>query len=85
MAVGIAEKVGDVGQRRAVAALSCAAERLRRAFEEERHRNLEDMRNFLQPAGADAVGALFVFLDLLERQAELIADCVRSSVSAALV
>src|SRR5580692_5693815 len=32
------------------------------------------MRNFLQPAGADAVGAFFVFLHLLERQAELIGE-----------
>src|SRR5580692_8841376 len=32
------------------------------------------MRDFLQPAGADAVGAFFVFLDLLECQAELIGE-----------
>src|SRR5580704_713592 len=42
------------------------------ALKEECYRNLKDMRNLLQPAGADAVGAFFVLLYLLEGQAESI-------------
>jgi hypothetical protein len=41
-----------------------------RALEEERDRHLQDLGNVLQSAGADAVGPLFVFLDLLECQPE---------------
>src|SRR5262245_64439613 len=42
------------------------------AFEEECNRDLQNMGNLLQSAGADPVRALLVFLDLLERQAERI-------------
>ena len=44
-----------------------------RALKKERYRDLQDMGNLLQPAGADAVGALFVFLDLLEGQSQRVA------------
>src|SRR5690606_41181207 len=40
-----------------------------RAFEEERHGRIEDRGDRLEPACADPVGALFVFLDLLKRDA----------------
>src|SRR5439155_7794687 len=43
-------------------------------LEKKRHRNLQDVRNLLQPAGADPVRALLVFLDLLEREAKPIAE-----------
>src|SRR5258705_3530259 len=43
---------------------------MRRAFEEERHRHLQDVRHVLQAARADAVGALLVFLHLLEGDLE---------------
>src|SRR4029450_6661807 len=43
---------------------------MRCTFEEERHRYLQNLRNVLQPAGTHAVGALLVFLHLLEREAE---------------
>jgi hypothetical protein len=36
------------------------------------HRRVENLRNRLQPAGADAIGALLVFLDLLEGQPQRI-------------
>src|SRR5580658_160706 len=51
MAVGIAEKVGDVSERSVIVAATPrrAAARLRRAFEEERHRHVEDARYLLQP------------------------------------
>ena len=38
----------------------------RDAFIEEIHRHVQDSRHFEQAAGADAVDAFFVFLDLLE-------------------
>src|SRR6185369_8723344 len=39
--------------------------------EEIGHRHFESVRHRLQPAGADAVRAFLVFLDLLKRDAEL--------------
>src|ERR1044072_1573864 len=44
------------------------------AFEEKRDRNAKDKRDLLKPARADAVGALLVFLHLLECQAEPIGE-----------
>jgi hypothetical protein len=46
------------------------SETSRGIFEEKRDRDLQDLRNLLQPASADAVRALLVFLYLLEGQAE---------------
>src|SRR4029450_10084395 len=46
----------------------------RRILEEERHRDLQDLRDLLQPASADAVRTLLVFLHLLEGQAERFAQ-----------
>jgi hypothetical protein len=37
-----------------------------RILEEERDRDLQHGRDVLQPAGTDSIGALLVFLDLLE-------------------
>jgi hypothetical protein len=42
----------------------------RSAFEEEAGRNLKNTRNLLQPACADTVASLLVFLHLLKGQAE---------------
>src|SRR5580704_229076 len=42
------------------------------AFEEELHGHAENVRNLLQPAGADPVDALLVFLDLLEGKVEAV-------------
>ena len=41
-----------------------------RALEEERRRHFQNARKLLQPAGADAIGALLVFLHLLESYVE---------------
>src|SRR5690606_861861 len=46
----------------------------RRALEEVGDGNLEDRGDGLEAAGADAVGALLVFLDLLEGDAEMLAE-----------
>ena len=46
----------------------------RRALEEEWDRHLQDMANLLQPARADPVGSLLVFLDLLKGNSESIAE-----------
>src|SRR6516165_2724145 len=45
-------------------------------LKEKGHRNLQDMGNLLQAAGADAVRALLVFLYLLESDSERIAQLV---------
>src|SRR3984893_7485045 len=64
------EKIGDIGGRGRLTDVVVARSRLdvRRALEEERDRHLKDVRNVLQPAGADPIGAFLVFLDLLKRQ-----------------
>src|SRR3954463_13496737 len=43
------------------------------AFEEKRNLHLQDKRDLLQSAGANSIGALLVFLDLLKRQTEGVA------------
>ena len=43
-----------------------------RSLEEKRHRHTKDVRHQMKAAGADAVGALLVLLDLLERQSQTI-------------
>jgi hypothetical protein len=40
--------------------------------EKVRYWNFQNIGNALKPSGADAIGALFVFLDLLEGQSQLI-------------
>src|SRR5262245_25076331 len=47
---------------------------VRCAFEEERHRDLQDMRDVLQAARADAVLSVLIFLHLLPRQPEVVAE-----------
>jgi hypothetical protein len=42
----------------------------RHSVEEERNRHLKDLGYVLQPAGANAVGSLLIFLNLLERQSK---------------
>ena len=43
-----------------------------RAFEEEWDRHLQDTSRFLQPTGTNPIGALLVFLYLLEGDAQSI-------------
>src|ERR1041385_7285470 len=75
-AIGGRQKIRDVsGRRRLFQSLRpAAAGRSRRALKEKRDRHLQDERDLLQPARANPVGALFVFLDLLEREAERVAE-----------
>src|SRR5438477_13202370 len=47
---------------------------MRRTLEEECNGDLQDLRDVLESARADAVGALLVLLDLLECQAERVAE-----------
>jgi hypothetical protein len=44
----------------------------RRPLKEKRHRYPKDVRQLMKAAGANAVGALLVLLDLLERQSQTI-------------
>src|ERR1043165_8135438 len=59
------EEVRDVGRRRRFVEAGRAPRRRRRTLEEERDRHLQDERDLLQAARADAIGALLVFLNLL--------------------
>jgi hypothetical protein len=71
---GSREEIGDVSRRGRLADAFRVHRGAGDAFEQERHRDLKDFGNLLQAAGADAVGALLVFLDLLEGQPERIAQ-----------
>ena len=70
------EAVGHVCRRRRFAgrlrafSLRLRVELDRSAVEEERHRHLQDQRYLLYARRTDAIGALLVFLDLLEGQTE---------------
>jgi hypothetical protein len=56
----VGKKVGRIGRRgRRFRRLWCTRY-ARRTFEEERHRDLQDVGDLLQPACADSVGALLV-------------------------
>ena len=68
------EKVGHIGRRRNHFRRLGCTRYARRAFEEERHRDLQDVGDVLQPARADAVRAILVFLDLLKRQPKCVAE-----------
>ena len=74
-AFGRGEKVVDV---RALFAQRLRGER--QVFEEERHRDLQDVSDLLKPTRTDAVGTLLVFLNLLERNAEYVRDVLLSEV-----
>jgi hypothetical protein len=70
-AVGAGKKVVDVcggGFREAPAVTGWS----RSLLEEERNRDVQDMADVLQAACTDAIGPFFVFLHLLEREAQLI-------------
>src|SRR5664280_693330 len=71
--VGGGEEVRHIGRRGRFAHAGMFGQ-MRAAFEEKRNRHLQDVGNMLQPAGADAVGALLVFLHLLEGEAEGVAE-----------
>jgi hypothetical protein len=47
---------------------------VRRAFEKERHWDLQKLRDVLQAARADAVRSFLIFLHLLEREPESVAE-----------
>ena len=59
---------GHAARRRTVAA------DMRRFLEEELHRHIEDLRDLEQPARADAVHALLVFLNLLKGESHALAE-----------
>ena len=60
--------------REPVPACRCGSSAERRLLVEKLHRHAEHLRQIEQPAGADAVDALLVLLDLLEGEAELLAE-----------
>src|SRR5580704_14170871 len=71
------EKIGDIGRRGCLTDVVLTHSpqlNIRRALEEERDQYLKDVRNLLQPAGTDPIGAFLVFLHLLKRQTESVAE-----------
>src|ERR1700733_16032453 len=71
VSIGVRENVGDIiGNWRFRSFLTFPGD-MRRSFKEEMHRDVENLRHRLQAAGADAISAFFVFLYLLESEAEL--------------
>jgi hypothetical protein len=70
-AVRRGEKIGHVGGGDSgLPSREPEARRGRPSLEEERNRHLKDLGNMPQAAGADAIGALLVFPDLLKCQAK---------------
>ena len=55
---------------------------IQRLIEEERDWHLQDTRDLLKAAGADAVLAALIFLNLLKRKIERIAELLLNSCSA---
>src|SRR5262245_66674156 len=55
---GGGEKIRHIGRRGRLLRSVARSMQVGRALEEERYRDLQDVRNLLQPARADAVGAL---------------------------
>ena len=70
--VGRGQEFRDMGERRRLGGVRFRARDAGRAFKEKFHRHLENVRDLLQPAGADPVDALLVFLDLLEGKVEAV-------------
>jgi hypothetical protein len=68
------EEVGHIGWRGCLAGPLGLPRLMRRALKEKRHRDLQDVRDVLQSTRADAIGALLVFLHLLEREAKRVAE-----------
>ena len=73
-AVGGRQEIRHIGGRGSLAGAIGLTRHIGSALEEKRHGNLEDMGNLLQPAGANSVGSLLVFLHLLKRKAEGVAE-----------
>src|SRR5262249_10290674 len=68
--VGHVSRWGRLGQ----AEMATRGLSTRRAFEEKSDRDLEDVRDLLQTTGADPIGALLVFLNLLKSLAARVAE-----------
>jgi len=68
------EKFGHIGGQWRRSDSFGLPRQVRRAFEKERHRDLEDIRNVLQAARANAVRSLLIFLHLLEREPKPVAE-----------
>src|ERR1700730_14598747 len=63
------EEIGDVGRRASFAETFGRSGAGRTSLEQEGDRDLEDLGDLLDAAGADPVGAFLVFLDLLKGEA----------------
>src|SRR3569623_420579 len=72
--LGGRKKVRDVSGRGCFAETLDAGAAARTAFEQEGNRHLQNIGDLMQAARADAVGAFFVFLDLLKGQTASIAE-----------
>jgi hypothetical protein len=71
---GGGEEIRHVGRRGCFLHSVSRTVQVGRALEEERYWNLQNVGDLLQPTRSDAVSTLLVFLHLLEREAERIAQ-----------
>src|SRR3954468_12136205 len=67
---GRCQKIGHIGRRGALTETCAVDSATRDPFEQEGDRNLQNLGDLLDPAGADTIGAFFVLLYLLERESE---------------
>src|SRR5262245_15467955 len=70
---GRGEELKHISGRRRLFNFPGLPQYVRCTFEEERHRDLQDLRDVLQTARADAVPSLLIFLHLLKREPEAVA------------
>ena len=73
-ALAAAEKLDGIAFRRALSETGVGSTGHGQLLVKELHRDAEDLRQIEQPAGADPVDALLVLLDLLEGEAEMLAE-----------
>src|SRR6516164_7784820 len=72
--LGSRQEIQDVSRRGGILRAMGPRLDIRGILKKERHRHLEDLGNLLEPACSDPVRALLIFLNLLERETEGLAE-----------
>src|SRR5262249_21878182 len=71
---GSRQEIRDVSRRGGILRAMGSGVEVRGTIKKKRHRHLEDFGNLLEPACSDPVRALLIFLNLLERETQGLAE-----------